>query len=198
MLMHNVNMHIPVHVCIRDQQCMWLGVGYACVLLYSRVRGRGGTILYESLILMSTGFSQYVYGWLACVRPAEDNVVTLSISALRGRLLKVCTRCWRRISFDGRNTQHLHRGSSIKCTTSLCALPVINLAPYDNDWCACCPIHSCLPNMHADLDSFKVLSCRAVGAPLCTSVAQQGISGHCRIFGTSTKRQPFPSWRSQL
>lgn len=39
-----------------------------------------------------------------------------------------------RVSFDGRNTCRMARGSIIKCTTSLCAVPFINLGPLDNDW----------------------------------------------------------------
>lgn len=63
-----------------------------------------------------------------------------------------------RASFDGRNTQRMMAGSSIRCTTSLCALPVINLAPLDNDWrvpdllphplhlhyCALCCLQGCV------------------------------------------------------
>ena len=70
-----------------------------------------------------------------------------------------------RVSFDGRDTQRMQKGSSMRCardtgqgllvswfssmlcaavvtfseavcrcTTSQCVLPVINLAPLDNDW----------------------------------------------------------------
>ncbi|BDA49473.1 NAD(H) kinase 1 [Coccomyxa sp. Obi] len=48
--------------------------------------------------------------------------------------LPAASRSHARASFDGRNTQRMMAGSSIRCTTSLCALPVINLAPLDNDW----------------------------------------------------------------
>ncbi|EIE19085.1 ATP-NAD kinase [Coccomyxa subellipsoidea C-169] len=48
--------------------------------------------------------------------------------------LPATSRSHARASFDGRNTQRMMAGSSMRCTTSLCALPVINLAPLDNDW----------------------------------------------------------------
>ncbi len=45
----------------------------------------------------------------------------------------VCARS-NRASFDGRHTMRLLRESSIRCTTSACALPVITLGRLDHDW----------------------------------------------------------------
>ena len=42
--------------------------------------------------------------------------------------------CSSRASFDGRHTMRLLRESSIRCTTSACALPVITLGRLDHDW----------------------------------------------------------------
>lgn len=39
-----------------------------------------------------------------------------------------------RASFDGRHTLRMLRDSSIRCTTSLCALPMINMGYLDRDW----------------------------------------------------------------
>ena len=39
-----------------------------------------------------------------------------------------------RASFDGRHTMRMLRDSSIRCTTSQCALPMINLGYLDRDW----------------------------------------------------------------
>ncbi len=42
----------------------------------------------------------------------------------------------RRASFDGRHTMRMMRDTSIRCSTSLCALPMISLGHLDRDWCA--------------------------------------------------------------
>jgi len=39
-----------------------------------------------------------------------------------------------RASFDGRNTMRMQKGSSIRCSTSACALPMINSERLDRDW----------------------------------------------------------------
>ena len=53
-------------------------------------------------------------------------------------LTAVCTsykcRFVCRASFNGRHTLRMLRDSSIRCTTSLCALPMINMGYLDRDW----------------------------------------------------------------
>eukprot|EP00891_Asterochloris_glomerata_P006042 jgi/Astpho2/6042/Aster-03996 len=44
------------------------------------------------------------------------------------------SRSHARASFDGRHTMRMLRDSSIRCTTSQCALPMINLGYLDRDW----------------------------------------------------------------
>lgn len=39
-----------------------------------------------------------------------------------------------RASFDGRNTMRMQKGTSIRCSTSTCALPMINSERLDRDW----------------------------------------------------------------
>ena len=58
-----------------------------------------------------------------------------------GRLLAPLVARWsywwlavHRASFDGRHTLRMLRDSSIRCTTSLCALPMINMGYLDRDW----------------------------------------------------------------
>ncbi|KAK9832689.1 hypothetical protein WJX81_000190 [Elliptochloris bilobata] len=48
--------------------------------------------------------------------------------------LPASARSHARASFDGRHTMRLLRESSIRCTTSACALPVITLGRLDHDW----------------------------------------------------------------
>ena len=53
-------------------------------------------------------------------------------SFISERLMSRVSAC--RASFDGRHTMRMQRNTSIRCTTSSCALPMINSERLDRDW----------------------------------------------------------------